>query len=498
MREIRSFGVLLSAMIAVLALFSTARAEPWIEAGDARMRGDIELLAAYGLIDGPITMWPLPWAQVTRSLASMPDRSFPFHVEAALARVRAKVPTTSDYRSLGIETHVGATSREKLVRGFDGGVRENAEASVSLEKHWGSSYAKLSIGGRDGQPGSDVSFDNSYFAQAFGNWVAYAGTLDQWWGGGWDGGMILSNNARPFPRIGFQRLDPKPFDTKWLSWLGNWNVNFTLGQLDSGATRTDFNNIMMAHIRVTFQPFDRLDIGFNRAIQTCGSGRDCGFSNWVDALIGFGDLDNTGTPDEPGNQIAGADIRYSDVIGDFSYGLYAETIAEDENQPIVDKYSLLLGATLGGYWEGQQLQWRLRVEASDTIAGNIFGLGRDVRPNVTFSNFIFTDGFEFLDRTIGHNLSTDSQLYTLETSFVDRHDRSYWLRYRRAKINAFDGPRNEVSANREVINLVEIGAEGGFGRGFGRLEMRIMDDRANTPGRNDFDAQIEASLNWRF
>lgn len=419
----RFWGWAGGAMVALLA--SQAMAEPWIEAGDARMRTDIELLAAYNIIDGPITMWPLPWAQVMRSIAEMPDRAFPAHVEAALARVRAGAPTTKDYRSMGMEAHAGATSREKMVRGFDGGVRENAEVGVSAEKHWGASYAKLSVGWRDGQPGKDISFDNSYFAAALGNWVAYAGTVDQWWGGGWDSGMILSNNARPYPKVGIQRLDPKPFETKWLSWLGNWNVNLTVGRLDGGETRTDINHPVVAHIRVSLQPIDRLDISFSRAIQTCGQGRSCGFSNWTDALIGLGDRDNTGTTDEPGNQIAGADIRYSGVIGSMTYGLYAETIAEDENQPIVDKYSLSVGATLGGYWQSQQLQWQLRTEAADTKAGNIFGLGGDPLNNVTFSNFIFTDGFEFLDRTIGHTLSTDSTLITLEATAIDRQSRNY-------------------------------------------------------------------------
>ncbi|WP_210432011.1 hypothetical protein [Iodidimonas gelatinilytica] len=45
--------------------------------------------------------------------------------------------------------------------------------------------------------------------------------------------------------------------------------------------------------------------------------------------------------------------------------------------------------------------------------------------NVTFSNFIFTDGFEFLDRTIGHTLSTDSTLITLEATAIDRQSRNY-------------------------------------------------------------------------
>ncbi|GAB4126630.1 MAG: capsule assembly Wzi family protein [Rhodothalassiaceae bacterium] len=482
----------------VLVMASAVRAGPWIEAGDARMRQDIELLAAYGLIDGPVTMWPLPWAQVSRSLSALPNRALPAHVEAALSRVRAAMPRARDYRRINYEAGVAATNRATLVRGFDAGAREDVAVFGSAEKHWGSSYAKLSIGWRDDQPGEDFHFDNSYFAQALGNWVIYGGTLDQWWGGGWDAGMILSNNARPYPRVGIQRLDPRPFDTKWLSWLGNWNLSVSVGKLDSGKTRTDFDGPLVAHIRLTLQPIERLDLSFSRAIQLCGEGRPCGFSIWKDALIGFGDRDNTGTPNEPGNQLAGADLRYSFTAGKLAWGLYIETIAEDENQPIVDKYSLLFGATVDGWSERLGLRWRLRGEASDTKAGNIFGIGGDRIFGVTFSNFIFTDGFEFLNRTIGHTLSGDSRLYTGELSATDEAARHYWLRYRRAVINVGNRPSNEVSLNREQINLIESGMTAPIGMGEARVEVRLMDDRPNTPGRNDFDAQIEASWRFRF
>lgn len=490
--------IMLWALVVSLGTVSDVKSEPWVEAGDTDMRRDIELLASYSIIKGPVTMWPMPWAQITDSLANMPQRAFPVHVEAALARVRAGVPSTQDYRGLGYEAYGGATSREKTMRGFDGGVRENVDLGVSAEKHWGSTYAKLSLGWRDGQPGKDVHFDNSYLAKALGNWVVYGGTLDQWWGGGWDAGMILSNNARPFPRVGIQRLNPKPFETKWLSWLGPWNINITTGRLDGGETRTDFDHPLVMHMRVTFQPLDRLDIGFSRAIQICGKDRPCGFSTWTDALIAVGDRDNTGTFDEPGNQLAGGDIRYSWVMGSLSYATYAEFVAEDEKKGLPDKFSVLFGATLDGYWASRDLQWRLRGEVSDTFAGNIFGISNKRRANITYTNFIYRDGFEFLDRTIGHSLSTDSQLYTGELTLTDKKANSYWLRYRYAKINKLSLSANEQSGNREAINMVEAGMTARFDRGEARVEVRLMDDRPNTPGRSKADAQIEASWRWRF
>ncbi len=44
-----------------------------------------------------------------------------------------------------------------------------------------------------------------------GNWNISAGAIDRWWGPGWEGSLILSNNARPVPSIGIDRNEARPF-----------------------------------------------------------------------------------------------------------------------------------------------------------------------------------------------------------------------------------------------------------------------------------------------
>ena len=39
-----------------------------------------------------------------------------------------------------------------------------------------------------------------------GNWSIAASTQDRWWGPGWDGSIILSNNARPIPSLTLDRV----------------------------------------------------------------------------------------------------------------------------------------------------------------------------------------------------------------------------------------------------------------------------------------------------
>jgi len=489
-----------------------AHAAPWITPGDSGLRRDIELLAAYGIIDGPVTVWPIPWAQISAGLDSLENRVYPPHVEQAMARLRSHMPRASAYRGVGLEGYAGVTNDERLVRGFDGGVREDGDVSLSLDKHFNTTYLKFSIGWRDSQVGPDLHFDDSYIAQAWGNWVFFGGTLPQWWGGGHDGGTLISTNARPFPRIGLQRLNPEPFETPWLSWLGNWNLHFSAGKLSDD--RNDFDNPIVFQLKFTFTPVQGLDIGLNRAMMVCGDGRNaCTLENIGKSFIGTGGFDNTGTLTEPGNQLAGIDIRYGGHFGPVDFAAYGELVAEDINDGVLDKNAIDIGFTLGGYWASQQLDLQFRLEASDTEGNNLLGFEVSKRslfptgtaPGSTFNNFIFTDGFTFRQRTIGHTLDTDSRLITLEGFARDRHDRSYWLRYRHAIVNVTDLERpsrplgsNLISRNRESIDIVEAGTIWPLGFADLRGEVRLMNDQPNTPGRNDFKAQVEASLRFRF
>jgi len=503
-----------AAVVAALALGSIAgpaAAEPWVEPGDPQLRQDIELLVAYGIVDGPLNRWPVPWSQISAGFNDRGNEAYPAHVERAIRRVQRRMPQASDYRGLGFAAEAQTASEERLVRGFSGGARQEGDVSVSLDKHWATTYAKLSLGWREDQSGSDIHFDSSYIAQAWGNWVFYGGTLPQWWGGGWDGGLMISTNARPFPRVGLQRLNPKPFETPWLSWLGNWNIQLSAGRLDDD--REDFDNPLALQMRVTISPIQGLDLSASRFIQICGDGRPCDLDTFSDAIFPFGGADNTGLrATDPSDQQSGLDLRYSNHIGGVHFATFAEMLFEDLGSTTPTKASADIGLTLGGYWPSRQLDWHFRFEASDTEADNLFGLevttaseGVDGKvPGVTFNSFIFTDGNTFRDRTIGHSLDTDSRLITVEGRLRDRKNRAYWLRYRRAvvNVNGIPGPPeargNVVSDNREEIDLVETGASLPTRFGPLRLELRLMDDQPNTPGRSDFEAQFEAGFQINF
>ena len=151
-----------------------------------------------------------------------------------------------------LRSYCGMQSRSRLyasagdvgvLRAFAPEPRSDGVVGVSGEtggERW-SARLDLSLHG-DAQDDQSVRPDGSYLAGQAGNWVVSAGWLDRWWGPGWDGSLIWSNNARPLPGIALDRVRSTPFETKWLSWIGPWRATFFLGALER--ERADIDNAL--------------------------------------------------------------------------------------------------------------------------------------------------------------------------------------------------------------------------------------------------------------
>ena len=494
MRVVERFGrrARLAAWLSIALLLPGAagRASPWVEVGDARLRSDIEVLAAYGLVDNLVTTWPLPWAQMARALAA-PTEGLPQHVRRSLARVRARYDADT---TLGrkIDVQARATSSPTLVRGFDQRARQEADARVGVEQMWSSTAVRINLGLqsdadlRDAHP----AFDGSYLAQELGNWLFYAGYLDHWWGGGWAGSLILSNNARPFPRVGLMRNNPKPFETPWLSWLGPWQINGFLGLLEDEFQAID--DTLVAGFRAAFSPFSWLELGASRTVQICGKGRPCSARTWWRAFTGN---DNDVSPD-PSNQLGGFDARISAVIGEYPVSLYAQYIGEDEAGGLPSRASGMVGASVAGALPGSDLRWRVVGEYADTAASV---LNREPRLNLMYEHGVYTTGYRYRGRSIGHTLDNDARVASILVALTDARDWTYRLGYHHARLNR-DGAAagNRVSATAETINLVELGLDFPWDSSRFSLSLRLQDDRPDTPDERDFLFAVEAAWSHRW
>ncbi len=187
-----------------------------------------------------------------------------------------------------------------------------------------------------------MRLDGSHATVQWGNWLLSANTLDRWWGPSHVSSLILSNNARPMPTVMVERATAQSFETKWLSWLGPWRMSFGLSQMEH--EREDIDAPLFMAWRIEIMPFKDIEIGLSRTAQFCGEQLECNWSVFWNMLLGNDNVGIDATPEnEPGNQMAGFDLRWNSPIGSWPYALYAQYIGEDESSYVPAKYIAQLG-----------------------------------------------------------------------------------------------------------------------------------------------------------
>ena len=483
--------VSLTIAILIIVTSTVSYAAPWAEPGDRQLRNDIEVLRRHGLISGPTNTWPMPWKQIARHLSKNPDTPLPLYAQQALARVKSKIPSQHKLRRINYKASVKATTQAALIRDFGNPARDDIDTSLSAEKIGGNWAARLQIGYQDGNAGDHLAFDGSYLAFTFGNWALNAGWIDRWWGPGRQNALLLGTNARPMPAIEFMRMEPKAFQSKWLNWIGPWDLRVFVARQEEDRF---ISHPLILGMRVSFSPLRGLDIGLARSLQICGEGRPCGFKTWGKGLIGFGDIDNTGTLEEPGNQLASIDVAYSlGLFSDIHLKVYSEFTAEDAGEILPVRWAMMYGGSLFGPFGPNGAQWRLTTEYSDTTSKESVFYGPR-KTNILYGHHIYKNGYRYKGRTIGHSLDTDTRLISITGTLFAANGWSYGLGYHHADINLDNAGFNIVSVNEEEFHIFEAAVTVLLPLGDIRLELRHQTDSPNTPNRSDGNTALE--VNW--
>jgi hypothetical protein len=416
-------GLALALPLAAVCL--PLHADPWITPGDARLRHDLELLADHGIIRAPLSAWPVSWSEVARDLSADQTVEQPPWIEAALERVRVAAREAQRTGVVSIDARLAGAARPIALRRFESTPREEGE--VSLAGALTASRFSFRLQGTavaDPDDDKSVRLDGSYAAVVLGNWIVHAGLIDRWWGPGWEGSLIYGSNARPIPSMTVERNYSDPIDQEWLRWIGQWRLAVTMGQLEE--ERNDAPNAKFFGMRLTWKPHARIEVGFSRTAQWCGEGRPCDASTFWDLFTGN---DNDQPPSEqPGNQMAGFDARWS--LPGVPIALYGQMIGEDEAGMLPSQYLGLFGAEMhGGFGERS---WRAHVEYADTACSFY-----DSQPNFgcAYRNVVYTDGYQYRGRVIGHAIDGDSRQFAAGFMLVEADGASWELAAQSANLN---------------------------------------------------------------
>ena len=436
---------------------SPAFAGPYAAPGDTALRVDLEYLVDTGTINIPLATWPVSLGDVDRALEGAASDNEQLAI--TLRRIRERVRWESALNSWRFDFGLSLAENPRVVRTFEDTPRPEAQAFARLQ-FVGERFV-MNLEGRavaDPVDGDEFRPDGTYVGVALGNWMLSAGWQERWWGPGNASSLILSNNARPRPGVGLQRNGTQAFNTKWLSWLGPWSFTTFMDWLDD---EREIEDALLFGARFSFRPVSGLEIGLSRTAQWCGEGRPCDFSTFLNLLVGNDNRDvNVDPEDEPGNQLAGIDIRWT-LPRQIPLAVYVQWIGEDGRQGTALPGSWLRQAGIEYWGNIGGSRHKTYFEVSDTACHD-GGLGSaDVQPNCAYNHEIYRTGYRYGGAAIGHSTDGDSQSYSLGSTLVQTDGHSWNFLVRQLEINRVGDPdsRHTLSATPLSVSDVQVSHE---------------------------------------
>lgn len=451
-------------LLACTTIFSgQLLASPWIDANELFLRHHIQQLSDAGVITAPVTTYPLMWNAINQDIlkantATLSPRLANSHAQVLHYYHRA---VNNQYNR---QAKISLASDANRFNNFGETHHEKAQLHLSSE-HIGSFWAgKLSTQLRyEPEGGNKLTFDDSYLAATYGNWVVRLGAISQWWGPGWDSSLILSNNARPLPTLSLSRSNSQAFATPWLSWIGPWTFTAQMARLE---TSRHVANAMLWSTRATARPLSQLEIGASWSIQWGGSGQPNSLKDFLKALTNQQQCANGASSCDAslntklGNQLAGFDIRWSDSLFDLPFSVYAQTIGEDavNNIKPADKayvFGLDTVFTIGS------TPVRLFAEYTETQVA--CGDNPDSL-NCYYEHGTYKTGYRYHRRAIGTTYDNDAKVWALGLIGQQSNQHQWTATLRMGELNGDNVDRapaspligNQVSKVAEDIVQLEL------------------------------------------
>jgi len=225
--------------------------------------------------------------------------------------------------------------------------------------------------------------------------------------------------------------------------------------------------------------------------QWCGDGRPCGLDTFLDVLTGNDNRGvNVDAEEEPGNQLAGFDMRWS-LPKAIPLALYVQWIGEDTRRggPEIGSWLRLAG---GETW-GRMGDWsyRAHVEWAETICRQ-GSLGfNDIEPNCAYRHSIYGTGYRYEERSLGHGMDGDGEAYSLGLLLVQSAGHTWNLALRSMDINTVGAadaghtlsasPRERFDAQLSHARITPYGRFD-FGIGYSRIDASAAAESTDVTG----------------
>jgi hypothetical protein len=264
------------------------------------------------------------------------------------------------------------------------------------------------------------------------------------------------------------------------------------GQLESDRHIPDAQLFAM---RLNFRPRDTLEIGLFRSAQWCGEGRPCDVDTFFDLLIGRDNRGDEGVnfENEPGNQLAGVDFRWSPRLFGQPLAIYGQFVGEDEAGGLPSKWM----GQFGGEWSGMLFdRWSTRVFAEYSGTACQFHESSEIF-NCAYNHGNYQTGYRFRSRSIGHPADNDASLVSLGAVLIDEADTRWRLLARVGELNAGGAPdpRNTLTPTPQDIVSLEFAHSRVIP--FGLLDLGVGFEQVDDQASGTSDDGFRFYVQWR-
>ena len=314
------------------------------------------------------------------------------------------------------------------------------------------------------------------------SWIdVIVGKNSQWWGPGYHGAILQSNNAEPLSMVKFTA--PHPLTLPWIfKYLGPFQYTLFAARLEE--ERGDFSYPYLDGLHFDFKPAPWLEFGLERVTILGGSGRPLSTGQWMRSYIGTSGHPSKTSSDYVDTE-AGGYIRLTLPLTVQPLQVYWQRDGEDSRMRKFGfpyKYADLYGIYLPRIFQLERIGLRAEYAVTRSKGG-------------WYTHGNYTSGMTYNDMIFGHHMGTDSADLFFELSYRLPEARARVLLSYDKETHSRAQVVNEVTtegmlrAELQLSEHLELTVSAGYGR---------ITDPGNQPGNTLCAREVGSELRYRF